>query len=510
MDLEDLVGAHLLIGIPASEPAPEAVERLRATRAGGVILFRPNFASARAFLSLVEGLEQALDRKILMAVDHEGGRVIHLAEGVTVFADNLAAGTAGHEESVRRQGEIEARELTRLGIHLTLAPTLDILTETYSAIIGIRSYGADPDLVARLGAARIRALQAGGVSACAKHFPGLGHSPQDPHHELPVLETSWEELRSSHLKPFVAAIEAGVEAVMTSHPIYPRLDPAGVPATFSKRIVGDLLRRELGFKGLVLSDDLEMGALGGLCSVGEAACRAVEAGHDMVLVCHDGAAQREAFGALLGAAREGRIPRSRLEESAARLDALRSRHAARTPGEPPAADPQGERLARAIARKAVAAARRGKRLPALDRAASACVIFPRLSELAGRIFIEDEMLDEAAYVARILGERGLETNGIVVTALDPSPQDIERARLAASAAPVTLHFCYDAHLYPAARRLLETVQASARQCVVVLLRDPYDEAFVSKAACLNAFGFRRAQIEAVLDALTPGARPLVI
>jgi beta-N-acetylhexosaminidase len=204
--LEDLVGQKLMIGIRGTRLTPETVEIFRKTRAGGLIVFRPIFESAEAFRKLISDLEETLQRKLLVAVDHEGGRVIHLAEGVTVFPDNWAVGNTQNIEYARRQGEIEACELRQLGIDLNLAPTLDVLTENFSPNIGIRSYGKDPKLVATLGAARIQAMQKGGLSACAKHFPGQGHAPVDAHLSLPVIRSTWKEMDALHLKPFLRAI----------------------------------------------------------------------------------------------------------------------------------------------------------------------------------------------------------------------------------------------------------------------------------------------------------------
>src|SRR6266436_2615327 len=249
---------------------------------------------------LVSGLEEAVGRRILVATDHEGGRIIMLGRAVTIFPDNLAAGAAGEVNFVHRQGLIEGRELRRLGVDVNFSPVLDVLTERYSPNIGIRSYGKDPALVARYGAARIRGLQSAGVSACAKHFPGKGHAPLDAHLALPMIGSEWSEMHATHLPPFLAAIAAGVDCIMTSHPLYPRLDPAPrTPATFSRLIVEDFLRGETGYRGVIVSDDLEMGAIGEICPVGDATVRAAAAGHDLLLVCHTPVRQREAHAALL-------------------------------------------------------------------------------------------------------------------------------------------------------------------------------------------------------------------
>jgi beta-N-acetylhexosaminidase len=161
------------------------------------------------------------------------------------------------------------------------------------------------------------------VAACAKHFPGLGAVPKDPHKQLPTLPLEWDAMRAIHLAPFVEAIRAGVATIMSSHVCYPRLDPTGVPATFSSGLMRTLLREEMGFPGLILTDDLEMGALGELCTIGEAAVRAVEAGHELLLVCATPASQRAVFEALCAAYRSRRLAASELEHTVERITRLR-------------------------------------------------------------------------------------------------------------------------------------------------------------------------------------------
>src|SRR5262249_825877 len=163
---------------------------------------------------------------------------------------------------------------------------------------------------------------------------------------LPVIDSDWSDMHAVHLVPFLAAFAAGVDCVMTSHPLYPRLDPSpNTPATFSRHIVDDYLRGEIGYRGVVVSDDLEMGAIRELCDIGEATVKAAQAGHDLLLVCHTEAAQRAASTALVDAYRSGALPRRALEQSVARLDALGAKRALRSEGGPPRAERDGEPLA---------------------------------------------------------------------------------------------------------------------------------------------------------------------
>jgi beta-N-acetylhexosaminidase len=499
--LEDLVGERLMIGLKGATLDDDDIRLFRDTRAAGLILYRRNFEGPAQLLDVLGRLESTLGRRLLVATDHEGGRIVMLGRGVTIFPDNLAVGTAGEETFAYKEGLIEARELRRLGVDLNLGPCLDVLTDRYSPNIGIRSYGKDPKLVARYGVARLRGMTKGGLSACPKHFPGKGHSPLDAHLKLPTIMSDWEEMRAAHLVPFFEAIAADVECVMTSHPVYPRLDPSGVPATFSRRIVDDYLRGELGFTGVIVSDDLEMGAVSETCSIGEATVRAAAAGHDLLLVCHTEAAQRAAATALVEAYRSGQLPRAGLERAAARVRALRERRRARAEGGPPAAERDGAPLAMAIASRAVTELTPGREAFARALNGRVVVVFPRFSELAARITIEPEVCDEAGWVRTAFAPAGVAPQTCVV-GIEPSPAEIEDAATRAATADATVLFVYDAHLYPSNRALLEAVQARARRLAVVLLRDPYDAALVAPGVYgITAFGWRRCQLDAVVARL---------
>ncbi|MBI2219232.1 MAG: beta-N-acetylhexosaminidase [Candidatus Rokubacteria bacterium] len=500
-ELLDLVGQRLVIGLAGPHLRAEDVALFRDTRAGGLILYRRNFDGPEQLTSLLGSLEDALGRRLLVTTDNEGGRVIMLGRATTVFPDNLAVAAAGEETLAARQGTIEGRELRRLGVDLNFAPVLDVLTERYSPNIGIRSYGKDPKLVASFGVARIRAMQRAGLSACAKHFPGKGHSPLDAHLRLPTIDSTWDDMRLVHLVPFVEAIAAGVDAVMTSHPVYRNLDRSGVPATFSRRLVTDLLRGDLGFRGVIVSDDLEMGAVSEISTVGEATVRAAAAGHDLLLVCHTEPAQREAATALLDAYRAGVLPRRELEAAVERVRRLRARRTTRFTGGPPAAERDAWTAAAAVAARAVTVLAPGP--PDLKRALNGevAVVFPRFSDLASRITIEPEIAAEQTYVTEAFGRAGIVPR-IALVGIEPSPEEIDRAAALAAAGDVTVLFLYDAHLHTSNRALLDAVQARARRAAVVLLRDPYDRALLSPGTFgITAYGWRRCQLDAVIARL---------
>ena len=327
MTLEEHVGLQLVVGLPGPRLRPELAAHLRAIHAGGFIPFTRNFDSVEQYRTLMIGLNSLGGPKPLVMVDHEGGRIIRFSDGVTRFPEALSMAQSDEAaERVEEQGRTEAEELRRLGVHMNLAPCVDVLADGCDLVIGTRSYGSNPAEVGRMAAARIRGLQGARVAACAKHFPGLGAVPKDPHKHLPTVGLDGPTIRRTHLPPFIASINAGVEAIMSSHVCYPQLEPSRIPATFSVSLIATLLRRELRFDGVVLTDDMEMGALRELCPIGEAAVRAVAAGHDMVLVCSDLEAQREVFHALLAAYRSGRLAPGQLQRSVERIVRLRRKY----------------------------------------------------------------------------------------------------------------------------------------------------------------------------------------
>lgn len=503
--LEEHAGAQLVFGMTGTTLTPDLIHHFKSTHAGGLILFRRNFESPDQLRRLISDFDQALGRRLLVCTDHEGGRVIMFAGGVTVFPSPQALGRTGQPPLARRQGEIEGRELRRLGIDVSFAPVLDVLTPAWSPNIGIRAYGSDPALVAAMGAARISALQVQGVSACAKHFPGLGAATRDPHVNLPTIPLSWDDMEKIHLVPFWRAMRTGVHSIMTSHPLYPALDPApNTPATFSRVIVHDFLRKMAGYKGVIFSDDLEMGAITELCPIGEAAVKAVAAGHDMVLVCHSIDAQRSAFEALAAAYRDGRLDSAELDASRRRIQTLMEMRSERFS---PAPDSEARRLKEQedagalvaeITRESVTMLRHG---PALRKGPITAVIAPRLSQDARRIFFEEPLLEEAGFYKSQLKRSGL-SGAVLTVGIDASDAEIQAAAVAAGGAEQTLLFLYDAHLIPAQKRLLDAVQANARHLVVVLLRDVYDAEWVNDhVLCLTNFGYRVCDLEAVFQKL---------
>lgn len=308
------------------ESLDETTARLLREGAAGVILFARNFVDRSQVASLCAEIRRAAGaRPVLIGVDHEGGRVQRFrGPGFTDLPSARLVGSWGDPASARGLAETAACELRAVGVNLDFAPVLDVDSNPANAVIGDRSYSSDPAVVAAFGAAVTAGLQSSGVAACGKHFPGHGDTHLDSHLELPRLPHDRARLDSVELLPFRSAIDAGVASIMTAHVVFDAIDPT-VPATMSRRVIDGLLRRELGFGGVIVSDDLDMKAIAGRFDVGDAAVRSIDAGCDLLLCCRSVEHRDRALDALQRAIREGSLARDRVHEALARVRSLAAR-----------------------------------------------------------------------------------------------------------------------------------------------------------------------------------------
>ena len=323
MSVEQKVGQLMVVGFEGTHINADIKSNISHHFVGGVTLFARNIQSPRQIATLTNDLQKLTCQTehqipLFIAMDQEGGWVARLKTGATVLPGNMALGAAGATELAEQAGTITAIELAAVGVNLNFAPVIDVNNNPRNPVIDRRSFGECPDLVSRLGCAYIKGLQQTGVLATAKHFPGHGDTTVDSHTDLPTVGHDVERIRAIELKPFRAAIEAKVGAIMTAHIVYSTLD-ANRPATLSRPILTNLLREELGFDGLVVTDDMEMKAIDTRYRTGEAAVMAIEAGTDMVLTLWRYRNQREVFNALVSAVKSGRISEERIEQSVDRI-----------------------------------------------------------------------------------------------------------------------------------------------------------------------------------------------
>lgn len=322
------IGQFLIGSMPGTTIPAELRSLAREFDLGGVILFSRNIEAPEQ-VAEVAAESEALGRTApaWVSVDQEGGRVARLKEPFTRWPPMATLGRAGaqSEELAGRFAQALAQELLAVGITLDYAPVLDIHTNPKNPVIGDRALAERAEDVARLGRVIIRGLQDAGLAACGKHFPGHGDTSTDSHFELPLVEHAPDRLRAVEFEPFRAAIAEQVAFIMTAHVLVPSLDERR-PASLSPAIVQQLLRDELKFEGVILSDDLEMKAVSAKYDVPDAAVGAIAAGCDAVLVCSgDVDLQGRTLEALVRAAESGRIPATRLDDAFARLKRAKQR-----------------------------------------------------------------------------------------------------------------------------------------------------------------------------------------
>jgi len=320
------MGRLLIAGFGGHQVPVELAALAREFGLGGVILFARNVAEPEQVAELCyESARLVPDLPLWVSVDQEGGRVARLKTPFTEWPPMATLGRSGDERLAERFARALAAELKATGITLDYAPVLDVLTNAKNPVIGDRALAASAEDVGRLGAAIVRTLQAGGVAACGKHFPGHGDTSVDSHLELPLLEHPPDRFRGVEFMPFRAAIQADVATIMTAHVFAPALDEER-PATLSRHVVTGLLRQELGFEGVILSDDLEMKAIAATYAVPEAAVLAIEAGCDGVLVCSaDYDTHAATLEALVRAVETERLPYARVEDALTRQQRAKER-----------------------------------------------------------------------------------------------------------------------------------------------------------------------------------------
>lgn len=469
-------GAFMVVSFKGEE-LPERL--LREVRPAGVILYPSNLR--RDPQGVVRRL-RALDPNLLLLVDQEGGPFTSYREGVVRFPSAMALAASGDEGLVERVGWVLGCQVRRLGADVNLAPVLDVNVNPDNPIIGLRSFGADPERVARMGLAFAKGVLRSGAKPVGKHFPGHGDTGVDSHLDLPRVDKPKEALERVELLPFRRYVAAGMPALMTAHIVFSALDPR-YPATLSPAILTGLLRKEMGFQGALLTDDMAMGAIKRHFGAGEAAVQAVRAGADLLLLEPDEGAIREVH-ARLQKALGKEIPLARVEEARRRAALLRAGK-----GECPFTPKEEEALALEAARRGVV--HPFGPLPIPGR--GTLVLGLRLSERYGA---EPSLADLAPRY--LPGSFGLNLSE------DPSPQEVAKAVEEAKKAErvvVSTHR-WLGPFKEGQKALVQALFALGKPLYVVALGNPDDLRFLPRpTGYLATHGYRAVQVRAALEAL---------
>ena len=317
------IGQRISMGFREPTITEEVRQVIRDWKVGNIVFFSENVASLEQFSALCAELKDLIKAETglppLLMLDEEGGLASRLGG---IFGDTpwpMAVGETDREENARSMGRVLGERLRMAGANMNLAPVLDCLVERESPVMACRPFSDDPKKVARLGRAWIEGAHEAGILTCGKHFPGHGRTRMDSHAALPVIDCSLEEMMETDLLPFREAIAAGTDALMSAHIVFPALEPEGLPATVSARILQGLVREKLGFDGLMISDGMEMQAMLDRFPIPEGVLRAMKAGIDIALICHEPKQAAEACRLAEQAAEAGELTEANLSEHEARI-----------------------------------------------------------------------------------------------------------------------------------------------------------------------------------------------
>lgn len=503
--LEHLIGQKLMWSFQGHTPPPEFLAALRAGQVSGLTLFRSlNLDHPAQIRELTDTLQRAAREAgqppLLIGVDQEGGTLLAVP-GTTRLPGNLALGATRSAELAQRAGFVLGRELAALGLNIDYAPVCDVINNPRNPVVGPRSFGANPLMVAQLSAAMIQGLQAAGVAASAKHFPGHGDSSTDSHHSMDVLPHDEARLRAIEFVPFQAAIQADVKLIMTAHIALPNFDDGYQrPATLSPRILKQLLRDELKFGGVVISDAMDMHAVqqGPLHPVEMIA--GAQAGLDLLLLTSF-VDQPAIYDALLLAARHGLLNQHDLRASVDRIAALK--HWIAMQPIPPDLSVVGcaehAALAHEIAERSITLVRdEARQLPLrLDAAETLAVIVPQPKDLTPA---DTSSYDKPALAdaLRVYHDRVTE----IVVPIEPSAADVAAVIDRVAGIDRVVVGTINAYHHPGQVALIEALLDRGKAVIAVALRMPYDvSAYPRVPTCLCAYSLQPASLQAAAKVL---------
>ena len=465
MDIRYAVGQRIMAGLPGTEIDGAFAALVREHKIGNVILFRRNIESRAQLTRLCRELRQLIAAETgaepLIAIDQEGGVVTRLSDDMVNTPGAMALAAAGGDAPYRA-GLITARELRSCGVNFNLAPVLDVNSNPANPVIGVRSFGDEPERAAALALEFMRGTLEGGVLACGKHFPGHGDTAVDSHLGLPVVEKDRQALEACELRPFRRAVAAGIPAVMTSHVLFPQIETARVPATMSRRILTGLLREELGFGGLIVSDCMEMQAIARFYGTVEGAAASLTAGADIVCISHTAALAARLAERLCAEAAAGARTQEELDASLGRIAAAKCRLAGWQGL--PAAPEADAREAQALLAASFTLVRGP--LPELGERPLFVGSAPvRVNQASSPVRQTPAFPD---YMAGRLGGRALRTSD------EPEAEEIAQAvRAAGECSSIVLGTC-NAHLKPGQMALMQALGGLGKPMAVAALRNPYD------------------------------------
>lgn len=504
--LKTKLGQKFVIGFTGTEVTDELREAVETYHFGNFILFRDNLISPARTRALCKDLRdlvlETTGIEPLISIDQEGGMVTRLTDDRLNIPGAMALAATDDRDLTRELNRLNGERLRDLGFNLNLAPVFDINSEPDNPVIGVRSYGDDPQRVADFALAAFEGLKEGGVLAAAKHFPGHGDTKVDSHVGLPRVDADRETLEQRELIPFRRAVEAGIDAIMTTHILFPALEKKKVPATMSRRILTDLLRGELGYQGLIVSDCMEMDAIAEHYGTAAGVRSAFAAGVDLVFVSHTPQTAIESFESAYQAYASGELLKTELDESYTRIIHAKE-HAAEYREQPRQGD--NNAMARYIAGvlpQTFTLLPEGHHLDAFSEDKHTVVLGPAQHRATNASSAKTSRVSFSADLGRKLASLNLETP------LRPETYDISRIVDATEGADLIILGLYNAHVFTEQLQLWKALRKEGRKLLLVALRNPYDLMYLEDDEVgLAIYEYTPKSIAAVADCLTGQAEP---
>lgn len=464
--LKIMIGQHFVCGFAGTTLSEEFRRLIKEYKIGNVVLFRHNVENKEQLARLCEEIQELVKKETgypaFITIDQEGGVVTRLSEEFCNVPEGMALSAAGNMEYVKTCAKITARQLRSCGVNFNLAPVLDINNNPQNPVIGVRSYGDTPQAVIEASEAAIAGYAEENLLCCGKHFPGHGNTEVDSHLGLPVIDKTLEELKQFELLPFQCAIRDGIPAIMTGHILFPEIEKEKIPATMSRTIITDVLKKELGFQGLIMSDCMEMNAIKKYYGSAQGTVGALRAGVDLICISHSTETAEECTQEVYQALERGELSRKELEESTAKILSYKERYKMESKCSV-YDDTADKMLEREIRKKTIVhACGRDYNLgtsPIFIGCDNYCVT---------QVSNPQEDRSVVKYLAERFAGKG------IVTGIDPTEQEIAQVAEQIKEHDSIVLCTYNMHLMPGQRRMLEMLSKVHVPMLVVAMRNPYD------------------------------------
>ncbi|MGF7145881.1 beta-N-acetylhexosaminidase [Anaerotaenia torta] len=498
-DLRRLVGQRMVAGFGDTEINEDIKDLIINYKIGNIILFKHNIINNEQLKKLCGDLQDLIQQhtgqEAFIAVDQEGGMITRLGQDAANMPGAMAIAATGKVENAFLSGKITGEQLSSVGVNFDLAPTVDVNSNMHNPVIGVRSYSDRPEEAARYAVAMTKGLLEGGVYACAKHFPGHGDTNVDSHVGLPLIDKDINELEECELIPFRRVIEAGIPAVMTTHILFPKMEEGNVPATMSHKIITGLLKEKLGFKGLVVSDCMQMSAIKKYYGTAEGSLQAIKAGVDLVFISHTASIVREVSDKLTEALETGELSVRDMENAVKKIigckEELRKKKRAHGFDAEKGRETAFELLKQSIT---------PVNFPAEGFSAGNQPVFIGAPAFrASNVSNEQEAAQFADYMEENMGGTGIRISP------DPGKEEIaeviKRVKKEKAVTGIVIG-TYNGHLYTGQMELVRALADHYSNILVIALRNPYDLRELPKGVYgIAAYEYTHKSLRAITELL---------